>query len=313
MRRLGAPLRVAWDWSRPPVARGGGAPVRADRDTRLAVGAEIVRAQVLLLEIGYPGAGEVLAGEPATCLQGFAGSLELVLDADAAEALDPEKARGRLGPAAVWLDATPVPGNRAPRRRTWPARRYHVTAANVDAVAELVLADLEDRVEALSFPVLPLAGALLREAAALCPGRERLQAFAARIAPALQERPEVELRVHHYGLAELLRAAGVDLGDDGDPARHGCQAGEALAYIDPGGAIYPCAALPVPLGRAAEPGGIARAWAGEAVAILRERIGSLPRICADCPARSSCAGGCRGWARFLGESWESVGPDCTQG
>jgi radical SAM protein with 4Fe4S-binding SPASM domain len=120
----------------------------------------------------------------------------------------------------------------------------------------------------------------------------------------------VDLRIHHYGLWELLRAAGASPHGEDAPGA-GCQAGSALGYIDPSGILYPCAALPVPLARVGE-GDIAEAWAGAELAALRERIARVPGRCAGCPSEPTCRGGCRGWAHYLTCSWDQTGPDCTR-
>jgi radical SAM protein with 4Fe4S-binding SPASM domain len=164
---------------------------------------------------------------------------------------------------------------------------------------------------AVSLPNLPLFGQLLREAATATPAAAQLEALAVRIAAALRERPAIDLRVHHYGLWQALRAAGAHPHGEDAPGA-GCQAGAALAYVDPAGILYPCASLPVPLARVSAGEPIAAAWAGAGLAALREGIARLPGRCGGCPCEPTCRGGCRGWAHYLSGSWDSTGPDCAR-
>jgi hypothetical protein len=115
-------------------------------------------------------------------------------------------------------------------------------------------------VTAISLPNLPLFGEVLREAGGATPAVGQLRGLAGRIAAALHGRPAVDLRVHHYGLWQALRAAGVQPHGEDAPGA-GCQAGGALGYIDPAGILYPCASLPVPLANVGA-GAIAAAWSG---------------------------------------------------
>ena len=133
--------------------------------------------------------------------------------------------------------------------------------------------------------------------------------LAARIATALHGRPAVDLRVHHYGLWQALSAAGVHPHGEGSPGA-GCQAGNALAYVDPAGVLYPCASLPVPLARV-DIGAIAEAWSGPALGALREGIARVPEACAGCAGEPTCRGGCRGWAHYLTEPGTPPAPTAS--
>ena len=147
---------------------------------------------------------------------------------------------------------------------------------------------------------------MLREAGEATPDVGQLTELAGRIAAALRGRPAVDLRVHHYGLWQALRAAGVHPHGEGAPGA-GCQAGNALAYIDPAGVLYPCASLPVPLARVGA-GAIAEAWSGPGLAALREGIARIPAACAGCPCEPTCRGGCRGWAHYLARTGTPPAP-----
>jgi len=314
VRRLAAPLRLTWDWARPPIAHPGEPPRRPTPELVRAIGREIVRARVLMLEVGYPDPDALRAGELAAALEGFAGSLSLVLRPAAAAALLVEKPWAALGAEEVWLDATPGVDSLPAGLEAWPAVRVYLSAANLDAAASGIERAIAGGAAAISLPNLPLFGEVLRDAETVTPDPVQLALLASRIAAAVRERPGVDVRVHHYGLWQELRAAGVSPHGEDAPGA-GCQAGSALAYIDPSGILYPCASLPVPLARIGGgtlPGAIEAAWAGAEITALRERIGRLPEPCAGCPQEPTCRGGCRGWAHYLAADWNATGPDCSR-
>lgn len=308
MKKFAAPLRLTWDWAWPPIAHPGRLFERPSPDTVTAIGAEIVRARVLMLEIGYPDPQALLSGELAAALEGYAGSLSLVLTPPAAVAL-----AGReplTGVDEVWLDATPGAEPLPEALEGWAAQRWYLTDGNLEAVAAGIERAAAAGASAISLPNLPLFGDVLREAAAASATARQLAGLAGRIAAALHGRPPVDLRVHHYGLWQELRAAGAHPSGEESPGA-GCQAGNALAYIDPAGVLYPCASLPVPLATIRE-GAIAAAWSSPVLAALREGIATIPDPCRHCPCAPTCRGGCRGWAHYLAADWNTPGPDCSR-
>jgi len=309
VKKYAAPLRLTWDWDWPPVAHPGASPRRPAPEMVRAIGAEIVRSRVLMLEVGYPDPQALLSGELAAALAGFEGSLSFVL-APAAAALVGEKPCRALGAEDVWLDMTPGVGEIPPGLDGWSAQRFSLTVANLDAVAEGIERAVAAGATAISLPNLPLFGEVLRGAAEANPQAGQLAGLAERIAAALRRRVAVDLRVHHYGLWQALRAAGVNpQGEDAPGA--GCQAGGALGYIDPTGVLYPCASLPVPLAKV-DVGAVVEAWSGPLLAALREGIALIPQACVGCPVEASCRGGCRGWAHYLAADWNATGPDCSR-
>jgi len=310
VKKFTAPLRLTWDWGWPPIAHPGAPPRRPPPELARAIGAAIVRARVLLLEVGYPDPAALFDGELAAALAGFAGSLSLVLSPLAAAALVDTEPWKALGAEEVWLDATPGGAVIPAGLQAWPAVRFYLTSGNLDAVAARIELAVTGGATAISLPNLPLFGEVLRAAESVTPSAGQLRSFAARIAVAIATRPGIDLRVHHYGLWQALRSEGVQPQAEESPGA-GCQAGSALAYIDPTGVLYPCASLPVPLARMGE-GEIGAAWSGETLTALREGIARLPAVCADCRVLSSCRGGCRGWAHFLAGSWTATGPDCIR-
>ena len=310
MKKYAAPLRLTWDWDWPPVAHPGAPPRRPAPETVRAIGAGIVRARVLMLEVGYPAPEALLSGELAAALEGFEGSLSLVLKPGIAAALAAEKPWETMGAGEVWLDMTPGVGAIPLGLEAWPARRFYLTAGNLDAVAAEIERAVAAGATAISLPNLPLFGEVLRGAGEATPAVGQLGGLAGRIAAALHGRPPVDLRVHHYGLWQALRAAGVHPHGEESPGA-GCQAGNALAYVDPAGILYPCASLPVPLARMGI-GALTEAWSGTGIAALREAIGRTPEPCTGCPGLPTCRGGCRGWAHYLSSDWNTTGPDCVK-
>ena len=141
---------------------------------------------------------------------------------------------------------------------------------------------------AISLPNLPLFGDVLREAGEATPDVGQLAGLAGRIAAALHGRPPVDLRVHHYGLWQALRAAGVQPHGEESPGA-GCQAGNALAYIDPAGILYPCASLPVPLARVGV-GAITEAWSGAGTRRAARRDRPTPGDVRRLPLRADLPG-----------------------
>ena len=206
----------------------------------------------------------------------------------------------------VWLDMTPVVGAIPSVPESWSAQRFYLTAGDLDAVASGIGRAVDAGVTAISLPNLPLFGEVFREAGEATPKMGQLADLACRIAGALHGRPGFDLRVHHYGLWQALRTAGVHPHGEGSPGA-GCQAGNALAYIDPAGILYPCASLPVPLAKVGC-GAIAEAWSGRAsarCATESPESRSLRRL----RLRATCRGGCRGWAHYLAGTWNALGPD----
>ena len=92
----------------------------------------------------------------------------------------------------------------------------------------------------------------------------------------------------------------------------GCQAGDAIAYIDRTGVVYPCSSLPKPLGNL----GVCtlkEIWSGMERADIRARIMETPKGdagCAGCAELAVCKGGCRGLA-FAVSGLDSRDPGCS--
>ena len=182
---------------------------------------------------------------------------------------------GGIGPEEVWLDLTPGSGVISERSRNLGCAAFLPDGGQPRRRGRArIESALASGVTAVSLPNLPLFGDVLRAAAAATVNIGQLALLAGRIAAALHGRPAVDLRVHHYGLWQALRAAGVHSQGEQSPGA-GRQAGNALAYIDPAGLLYPCASLPVPLARVSS-GAIAAAWSGPVLARVARRARPNP-------------------------------------
>jgi len=317
--RLSTPLRVVWDWDWPPVVRLDSlARGRGGREN-LHIAEELARSRVLLLEIGYPSSVDVSDGLLLEVLGRVAAQTSLVLTPEVAAGLPAVNPLEAAGLGEIWLDVTPADGKEAdpaslPCRRDgspWPALRIHLTAGNRRAAAVLVTAAAERGTRTFSLPILPLFGRFLASAERSLPSWNDLAAFAGTLEPLLRRFPDLDLRVHYQSLWALLGAMGHRAKADEAPGHDGCQAASALAYIDPAGILYPCASLPIPLGRVTE-GSIGRLWGNREVRSLRQAIAETPVGCEGCDEWHECRGGCRGWAHFLSGRWKEPGPDCSR-
>ena len=187
--------------------------------------------------------------------------------------------------------------------------RLYLTRQNLKASAETIAAALREGVEKLSLPILPLFGSFLTSAGKQIPPWSDLVEFVSQLDSSLKKRADLDLRVHYQSLWAILRERGFQATEEEAPGHGGCQAASALAYIDPGGVLYPCASLPIPVGPVGE-GIFSASWGGEELKRLRQAIGTVPALCGDCGEWDSCRGGCRGWSYYLTGAWNEAGPDC---
>ena len=105
----------------------------------------------------------------------------------------------------------------------------------------------------------------------------------------------VKLFVHDLFLHGALELPGLG----GRIEYAGCQAGDAIAYIDGSCSVFPCASFPVNLGNMKQHS-MKELWSGAARTELRRLIAALPAGCRDCTDAADCKGGCRGIAYVLG-------------
>lgn len=106
---------------------------------------------------------------------------------------------------------------------------------------------------------------------------------------------DVRLSVHDLFLHEALDLPG--LGPVVEYA--GCQAGDALAFIEGTGLVYPCSTWPEPLGKLGTCS-FREVWSSEWRMVMRETVAGLPDECAGCGEAKRCKGGCAGLAFATG-------------
>jgi GeoRSP system SPASM domain protein len=316
--KLAAPLRVTWDWNWPPVVQPGTTAHGPGKKRAVAIGGELARARVLLLEVGYPGFSSVHSGFLRSVLEGVGAQVSLVLTPETIASLQADDfSPESFGAAEVWVDVTPGGeekgnGRALPRSddgSVWTDIRLYLTSSNWRKSAVLLAKAVEGGARRLSLPILPLFGSFLTSAGTPVPSWRDLVEFSNLLEPLLRSFPDLELRVHHQALWTLLAERGIRAGDGEAPGHSGCQAAGALAYIDPRGNLYPCNALPLPLG-GVEPGIFEAVWKNDERRRLRESIEQVPSACEGCRRWQSCRGGCRGWAHCTAGAWDAPGPDC---
>ncbi len=117
---------------------------------------------------------------------------------------------------------------------------------------------------------------------------------------------DVRLLVHDLFLHKSLELPGLG----GRIEYAGCQAGDAIAYIDKKGLVYPCATLAEPLGDLTKET-LKEVWGSEKRRSIREKLVAVPGECAPCKDVGDCKGGCRGLAWATG-GHESKDPNCQK-
>jgi len=115
---------------------------------------------------------------------------------------------------------------------------------------------------------------------------------------------DVRVSVHDLFLHQALKLPGLG----GRIEYAGCQAGDAIAYIDGSGLVYPCASWPVVFGSLRE-SSFREIWSTAGRKALREGLTVTPAGCASCPEATVCKGGCRGLAWAIGDL-DGRDPNC---
>lgn len=90
----------------------------------------------------------------------------------------------------------------------------------------------------------------------------------------------------------------------------GCQAGSALAYVDPAGVLYPCDSLPIPLGNLAGDRSFQQIWDSAARVGAVDAIGKMPEPCLRCEVLPACRAGCRGMSLLSAGTLDAPDPAC---
>ncbi len=111
----------------------------------------------------------------------------------------------------------------------------------------------------------------------------------------------VNIRVHDFILTQALGTESME------PS--GCEAANAIAFIDEKGVVYPCETLMVPLGDLCREG-LAAIWASPLRERVRSDVGKMPGVCAQCPDLAMCRGGCRGAVYHLKGHYTAPDPMC---
>lgn len=193
-------------------------------------------------------------------------------------------------------DLTPYGGEVPTLPRGTATAAFLLTGATARHFPAAVKAALGAGATGLSLPPLPfpLAGRL---GAPLGSPSELDALWSGAVAPVLDSLRRLRLEVHDRFLLARLRDAGLPVG--APPEDAGCQAGTALAFVDPAGVVHPCPVWPHPFGTL--PGSWDAIWRGEARRLF---LGRFPHhvACDACPRWGSCLGGCPGAAAALGLS-----------
>jgi len=109
---------------------------------------------------------------------------------------------------------------------------------------------------------------------------ERLQEAACAMSPGA-------LRVHDYILSRILKCEATETG--------GCQAANAVAFVDKDGMVYPCESFKIPMGNL-HVREMASIWSSPARKEFLKEMRKLPVVCRACEDLPACSGGCRGEA-----------------
>ncbi|MDF1535376.1 MAG: SPASM domain-containing protein [bacterium] len=110
-----------------------------------------------------------------------------------------------------------------------------------------------------------------------------------------------KIRVHDF---ILTRALGLE---SMEPS--GCEAANAIAFIDGEGIVYPCETLGVPMGDLGREE-LEAIWASPLRARVRTDVGKMPGVCVRCPELTMCRGGCRGAVYHLKGHYLAPDPMC---
>lgn len=90
---------------------------------------------------------------------------------------------------------------------------------------------------------------------------------------------------------------------------NGCQAANTMLAITPDGTVYPCPALPIPLGKLPE-STLAQVISSINKKDLRQSLRQPPKDCVACIEVSHCLGGCRGRTYIKEGELSAVDPAC---
>jgi GeoRSP system SPASM domain protein len=293
-KTLSAPLRVYWDLTDAPDA--------TSRELALKVARELSSLRVFFVILKLDGRRDDI-GEVLGVLK--SGGVRVTVSISGADSLP--------GPGALaYADAVDLrPADTPGQQRLLETVKKDVPAGkpmsvsvvpskdNIGPVMEIISAAVDAGIKNISLinPCLIYDRGRAREYVIGQAERDVFKSGLEKLLTPLG--PGIKLFVHDLFLHKSLNLPGLP----GRIEYAGCQAGDAIAYIDSAFTVYPCATMPVPLGSLHETT-LKDIWSGAGRKTLRQKVEELPEQCAGCQDASYCKGGCRGLA------WEVGGEGC---
>lgn len=111
------------------------------------------------------------------------------------------------------------------------------------------------------------------------------------------------IRVHDFILSNIMGLSNTE------PA--GCEAANALSFLDVDGNVYPCDSLRVRMGSLRDEG-LRAIWEKPIRGRIRRDVVSCPPVCSGCDALPLCKGGCRGISFHLKGHFGAPDPLCDR-
>jgi GeoRSP system SPASM domain protein len=286
---LDSPITIYWDLP------------SGHEDTRFLqrICSDILECRPLMLQISDP--GPLLRESTVAVLEKFSGSF-IAVTLTIPPAAIPEEGWGRLHSTAlreILLDVDSVDSLPAGVGALLPKTgiSFRVTAANWNELPTLVTYCREERVSRL---VLPMQRLYAGEAPFfIAPEEQRELADSLAFVGGVEG---MEITIHDPFLWRAFNP-GVPF------PQGGCQAANTMMAIAPDGVVYPCPALPVPLGRIGD-SSLKEIVASRGKREFRRGLLEYPSQCRGCPEIDVCKGGCRGRGHVIHGSLDGIDPAC---
>lgn len=283
----------------------------------------IVKSGIFFLQIGYPPLERSLRRPFDELVAASAGRgirVSVVVGNDPAAAAE----LGVYGVSEMSLDVSAwVKDETGMRRAIDQLRRAAASSGNAPKVGALlrpekknlaslpafIKASREAEVDFVEIPPIPLVYYSPGEAAGAVLGVDEYRFIKTALTGCRDAIDRIkDARIHDILVwAIWSRLSGITQGEDG--GFRGCQGATALAHIDPAGTVYPCASIPIPMGRI-EDIGEARFWNRRQVREIRDVISRIRSSCRECSVLDLCRGGCPGMRLAASGSWEGEDPVC---
>lgn len=216
-------------------------------------------------------------------------------------------AAGLAGVETAWRLASPDDFPRLPQGAA--AASFVPDGDSIGRLPALLEAFARSHAKTLHLPNINAVRALAEGGRVPVPSPAQYAAFADSPVLAGIDLPERALVVHDYFLWRILARRFPDA--VGERLEFGgCQAGGALAYVDPSGFLYPCDALPVLVGDLGGDASFREMWDRPGRLALVESIRAVPAGCEGCEALPACRAGCRGMAHASTGTLEAPDPAC---